>query len=100
MELAVALQFLELQPIREHKRSITPLVTLMFLASIVLLEYILRPQADPGADTPSATGQKSEPVAVPDSAGLLNLGSVLERYGKGQNPEREPQPPKTPHTTA
>jgi len=75
------------------------LVTLTFLASVVLLEYILGlPQG--GANTPSGPRQESETSAVADSASLHKLGHALERYGKGRDPESESQPAKAPKTTA
>lgn len=72
-------------------------MTLIFLASVVLLEYILgRPHADGRTNTQPAVRQESEPIAVADSASLHRLGHVLGHHGKGRNPASEPQPADRP----
>lgn len=77
------------------------MVTLMLLASVVSLEYILgRPQTDKGANTPLGVRQESQTVTIADSAGLHNLGHASEHFGKGRGPKSEPPPAKAPKTTA
>jgi hypothetical protein len=55
------------------------------LASIGLLEYILRqPETNGGTDAPG-----NEEARLPEGESLHRLGTVLNSYGRGLQPESE-----------
>ncbi len=58
---------------------------LLFLASLGVLNYVLRKSADTAAESHQpGPPERIEPVATP---GLLALGRALEQHGRGQAPQ-------------
>jgi len=79
---------------------------LIFLTSVVTLEYVLRRFEANQKDRPFPNGRYPEssaerPGTVESASGdLHNLGKALESYGIGSHPEREAQQVKTPGASA
>lgn len=69
------------------------LVVLTFLASVVLLEYILN------REKREAQRQEMEQNSARSSAKLQHLGDILESFGKGPAPAGPAEPEITPAST-
>jgi len=63
-------------------------VTLIFLASVALLEFMLSRPEEAGREEPGAASEKPD-NAISISSNLHNLGNVLEGYGRGAPAEKE-----------
>ncbi|MGB9456885.1 MAG: hypothetical protein WCB12_12630 [Bryobacteraceae bacterium] len=64
---------------------------LLFLASLAVMEYLLRKPRKKPDDSRDATKQDSMPVAA-SMPGLLALGEALEAQGRGKAPTVEEVP--------
>lgn len=61
---------------------------LIFIASVGILEYLLRRNATKERkDAP--VRQPEWPAETPGSAGLQHLGVVLEQHGRGRQPDHK-----------
>lgn len=70
---------------------------LLFLASLALMEYLVRkprkkPDDNPkAADSRGVTAERPTPAAI-STPGLLALGQALEAQGRGKAPDGEQAP--------
>jgi len=70
---------------------------LLFLASLALMEYLVRKPRKKPDDSPKATDSKGTTAQSPMAAttstpGLLALGQALEAQGRGKTPDRQQLP--------
>jgi hypothetical protein len=70
---------------------------LLFLASLAVMEYLVRKPRKRPHDSPEAAekrdGTAEKPVpATTSTPGLLALGQALEAQGRGKAPDVEPVP--------
>ena len=76
---------------------------LLFLASLAVMEYLVRKPRQKPDDKPKAAACGSDATRAPEPAaismpGLLALGQALEAQGRGEIPgvEQVPQVPQVP----